>query len=898
MRQVLGGAMLAGALLCRAGGLRAAEPASPRPRPADTFAFVIPFDDTLAGVANDVSFLNDKPAGANGYILARDGHFHEQKTGRRIRFFGTNMAAGEAFPDHADAEVFARRLAKAGINVVRLHHLDNGWAVDSGGSIWTPRSSDRRNLDPGQLDKLDYLIAQLRQQGIYINLNLKVSRELTPADGLPESIRQIPFPLQKRVDYFYPQLIELQKDYARRLLGHVNPYTGLSYAEDPAIAFVEINNENSLVGMWSRPLGRELDTLPEPFKGELAALWNAWLKRKYPSDEALREAWNRGLTPPGPTIVTPHTPWTPEQHGPAEIRFQAFQPPTGGDAGAAEAGATDAMLEVLRAGEADWHAMATLRGLDLLEGGNYTVSFRLRGEPGPHRVRVGVSLDQADWRSVGLDRVVVASPQWQQHTFSFTATGTVPRHVRLLFAMGTSVGKVWLSDVRLRPGAEGAGLAPDQSPAAGNVPIPQAGTPQQHADWISFLSDLERSYADQMRAVLKDELKVRANVVVTQIDYGGTTGMHREVAMEFADAHAYWQHPRFGLRDWDPVDWTIENSPQLAVLTQPGFGALGALARVRVAGKPFTVSEYDHSAPSDYVCEMLPTYATFACIQDWDAIYTFAVGPYAARQRPDHFEGFFDQNNHPGKWGFYPTAALIFRRGLVEPASRSLTLELPEPMHVAAEFVDDAWKSATGDETIDYLSQRLAVSDRPAPPGSPLRVTRGGQGSSPQARVEADAPGGKGRRYIVAAPAAAAIVGYIGGRTIQAGPLAVEVEPFQMAGGDEGFAAITAVATDNQPIERSSRVLVTVCGQVQNTDMRFNATRTSVGRDWGRGPTLLQRIPATISLKSATARAVWALDGCGRRVARVAMQRDADVIRFGLASAEPSLWYELSSSVD
>jgi hypothetical protein len=612
----------------------------------------------------------------------------------------------------------------------------------------------------------------------------------------------------------------------------------------------------------------------------------------------LRNAWNRGLTPPGPTIITADTPWVPEQHGQAEMRFQTALPGAAGQADRSEPAAADAMLEVLRAGQADWHAMATLRGLDLVEGGNYTVCFRLRSEPGPHRVRVGVSLDQADWRSVGLDRVVEATPNWQQHTFSFTATGVVPHHARLLFAMGTSVGKVWLSDVRLRPGAQGAGLGPNQSPVAGNVPIPQAATPQQHADWISFLSDLERRYADQMRAVLKDELKARANVVVTQIDYGGTTGMHREAAMEFADAHAYWQHPRFGLRDWDPVDWTIENSPQVAALTQGGFGALGALARVRLAGKPFTVSEYDYPAPSDYVCEMLPVYATFACIQDWDAIYTFAVGPYAARQRPDHFSSFFDQSNHPGKWGFYPTAALIFRRGLVEPAPQSLTLELPEPMHVAAEFVDDAWKSAMGQETIDYLSQRLAVSDRPAPAGSPLRVNRSGKPRSPQAQVQTDSADGRGRRYIVAAPAAAAIVGYIGGRTIQAGPLAVEVEPFQMAGGDEGFAAITAVATDNQPIERSSRVLVTVCGQVQNTDMRFNATRTSVGRDWGRGPTLLQKIPATISLKSATARAVWALDGCGRRVARVAMQRDADVIRFGLASAEPSLWYELSSSVD
>lgn len=66
-------------------------------------------------------------------------------------------------------------------------------------------------------------------------------------------------------------MIELQKDYARQLLTHRNPYTGLEYRNDPAIVIVEINNENAL------PVGFKE---PSAFHGnELTQLYHEWLAR-------------------------------------------------------------------------------------------------------------------------------------------------------------------------------------------------------------------------------------------------------------------------------------------------------------------------------------------------------------------------------------------------------------------------------------------------------------------------------------------------------------------------------------------------------------------------------------------------------------------------------------------
>ena len=280
--------------------------------PTGFFQFPLQWDDTSSGVATDVSFLNDKPAGKNGHIVARDGHFIEENTGKRIRFFGTNIGAGEAFPEKADAELIAKRLAKAGVNIVRLHHLDNPWAIQSGGSIWDPNRPDRQQLDPAQLDKLDYLIYQLKEQGIYVNINLKVSKELTPADGMPEiASRMSKFTHQKRMDFFQKRMIELQKDYARKLLTHRNPYTRHDLHRGPGRGGA--SRSTTRTRWWAS--GRHPRQGPRHAArgvplGTARPVERVAAKRKYGTDEKLPRGLDAGCgTPPGP--IHPDTPDAP-----------------------------------------------------------------------------------------------------------------------------------------------------------------------------------------------------------------------------------------------------------------------------------------------------------------------------------------------------------------------------------------------------------------------------------------------------------------------------------------------------------------------------------------------------------------------------------------------------------
>jgi hypothetical protein len=80
-------------------------------------------------------------------------------------------------------------------------------------------------------------------------------------------------------------MIELQKEFARKFFTHRNPYTALRYVDDPAVAVVEITNENSVFYFTNTTL-----TLP-CYIDELKARWNRWLLDRHGGRSGLAEAW-------------------------------------------------------------------------------------------------------------------------------------------------------------------------------------------------------------------------------------------------------------------------------------------------------------------------------------------------------------------------------------------------------------------------------------------------------------------------------------------------------------------------------------------------------------------------------------------------------------------------------
>jgi hypothetical protein len=323
----------------------------------------------------------------------------------------------------------------------------------------------------------------------------------------------------------------------------------------------------------------------------------------------------------------------------------------------------------------------------------------------------------------------------------------------------------------------------------------------------------------------------------------------------------------------------------VAAFSARSFGELGNLALHRVAGKPFAVSEYDHAWPSDFACEMYPTLASFACRQDWDALYPYTGGAYG-EHNPDHaIRDYFDQFNHPAKWSQGPWAALVLRRGLIVPAQAAAELRLGSPPWIEQPHADLLWRKLTADDPLDFLDVRFATAPGAEGQGRPARIARSGERGPAQVKV-VNAP--QGKVFVVAGEQAAAAVGYLGGASIEAGPLTVRCARF---GRD--FASITAVALDERALRESARILVTVVARAENQAMGWNETRTSVGARWGHGPPIAERVPATITLPGSGERAVFALAPDGTRVRRVPATAADGILEFSVAVDDRTLHYEI-----
>ena len=227
--------------------------------------FYIPWN-YCPGSKVDMSFMLDAPAGKHGFVTVKDGHFYF-KDGKRVKFWGLNLHSNTAcFPSRSQAQDVAKRLAQLGCNIVRMHLLDN---EDPGGII-DAYYKDSQHLSTNQMDKLDYFIAELKKNGIYVCFDVLGlgARKFKSGDNLPQA------DVLRRgaggISFFDERIKELSKKFALDFLSHVNPYTGNSYLNEPCVAFVEMTNENTLF------LGKSHKDFPSYYEEEIQGIWKKW----------------------------------------------------------------------------------------------------------------------------------------------------------------------------------------------------------------------------------------------------------------------------------------------------------------------------------------------------------------------------------------------------------------------------------------------------------------------------------------------------------------------------------------------------------------------------------------------------------------------------------------------
>ena len=204
----------------------------------------------------DLSFLNasEKPAGKHGFLKTVSDRLVFDD-GTPARFWGTNVVAFSLFDTSAEnVGRQARRLSELGFNLVRLHHIDSEWVHPN---LFDMRAPNTQKLDESSLEKLDWWIKCLEDEGIYIWLDLHDGRQLKAGDHIDdfgEISKGRSTADLKGYNYVDGDVREAMERFNEAYLDHVNRFTGLRYKNDPGIVSILITNENDVTNHFGNRL--------------------------------------------------------------------------------------------------------------------------------------------------------------------------------------------------------------------------------------------------------------------------------------------------------------------------------------------------------------------------------------------------------------------------------------------------------------------------------------------------------------------------------------------------------------------------------------------------------------------------------------------------------------------
>ena len=229
----------------------------------------------------------------SAYPRIKDGHLWAD--GRRLKLWGSQGGFG-AEPRQIDEEV--QRFRRLGFNLYR--------SINVSAPIPT---FDYSAGDGSSVDVQDYSFAAVAKSGGYVWLDLLNGFRIAEADadladdpaiGRQEWLDSVGMLVKGAhgganlgptggLMYWDVRSKEAYLRYIDALMTHRNPYRGLTYAQDPSIAAIELMNEQ-----WWLPRalgGAVFDGLPAPLMRSLLQKWNRWLAGKYGNTRGLGEAW-------------------------------------------------------------------------------------------------------------------------------------------------------------------------------------------------------------------------------------------------------------------------------------------------------------------------------------------------------------------------------------------------------------------------------------------------------------------------------------------------------------------------------------------------------------------------------------------------------------------------------
>jgi len=378
-----------------------------------------------------------------------------------------------------------------------------------------------------------------------------------------------------------------------------------------------------------------------------------------------------------------------------------------------------------------------------------------------------------------------------------------------------------------------------------------------------FSADIESRMVTRMKSLLRDELGCRA--LITDLNCGphyASMQPVRDTQYDYVDNHFYVDHPQFMAQRWHLPSRSTNQNPIRSIYSGPG-----PVAFVRVFDKPFTVSEYNYSAPGMFRGVGGILTGAMGSLQDWSALWRFTYSHSLERMFDGNGAiGYFDLASDPLAQATERASLCLFLRGDLAPATQKISIHLPasevsvlrdEVTRVRPDWSWLAWSVQVGTHSSGpgvASGRNIEFKDAYTPETA---VSLGVLTNTPGALVMDRARGS------FTIDTARTCGGFVEAGEIDAGALNVRISGSP--------ATVWVSVLDKEPVATSSRLLLTHLTDVQNTGVKFAGRARQILLAHGGLPPLVREGQARValSLDAPAAYSVYALATSGRRVQKM-----------------------------
>jgi len=338
------------------------------------------------------------------------------------------------------------------------------------------------------------------------------------------------------------------------------------------------------------------------------------------------------------------------------------------------------------------------------------------------------------------------------------------------------------------------------------------------------------------------------------------------------------------------------------------------MAKARVFGKPYTISEFNMAFPNRYRAESGLMMGAYGGLQDWDGLFRFAYAHAAQNTQNVNATVWMELALDPINLLSERISALLFARQDVKPANQSVPLALTrqevfDPMineediqqayrNLGLQYRIGQWDLENSNIIPDSIYKAVGVAkDSPAAvknvPYQQLSKSRLTAMLKNSDRIESDT----GQIVLFPRQGQMSVV------TEKTECFALE-EKQSLSGNvltvknNGPFSVVMLSAMDNRPLTQSQRLVLFHLTDSSNTNARYFDKECTVIEEWGTLPHLVRIGAVTLSMKADPSRKIklWAVDMSGKRIAELPVKRTKDGFEFVLQTNQPTggcMTYEL-----